>query len=232
MADEVRTHPARVVSRTDAGGGMTRIVLDPGADVAATYRSPGQYVEVHTRGETGYFVLAGLPGAPRWDLVMRPGGGASDVLLGPAPDPVVAVTDAIGEGFPMGDLLGRPLLVALSGTGVAAGPPLVARRVSDGDASRTQVFVGVRRTVELPLAPHLDAWRAAGVTVVVCVSQDEAGAAGAAVFRGYVQDAVRASVVSGSVEAIFAVGVASMVGALREVAPALGIGAARVLTNH
>lgn len=211
---------------------MTRVTLDPGQDVAATYRAPGQYVEVRTRGETGYFVLASPPGVRPWELVMRPGGGASDVLLGPAPEAELEVTAAIGEGFPMGEVCGRPLLVALSGTGIAAGRPLVGRRIADGDAPSTQVFLGVRNAAEVPLVADLEEWRAAGVPVFVCVSQGEAEPAGQLAFRGYVQDAVRSLVTPGSFETIFAVGVASMVDALRALAPALGVAPGRVLTNH
>jgi NAD(P)H-flavin reductase len=233
-------HPARLLARADAGGGMTRVTVDPGEAVAATYGAPGQYVEVRTRGETGYFVLAGPPGAAPWELVMRPGGGASDVLLGDAPDADVEITAAIGEGFPVGELRGHPVVLALGGTGIAAGPPLVARRIADGDATRTRVFVGVRAADELPLLAELVAWRDAGVEVLVCAWQGDADAAaaswapagGGTVFRGYVQEAVAALVAPGSVRAVLAVGVGPMIEALRGHAPTLGIAPEHVLTNH
>jgi NAD(P)H-flavin reductase len=231
---KVRYHPARLVSRSAAGGGMTVVAIEPGAEVAASYTSPGQYVEVRIAGQTGYFVLAGPPGERPWELVMRAGGGASDVLLAPSVEPDLEVTAAIGEGFPMEAARGRPLLVALSGTGVAAGRSLIRHRIAQGDAARTQVWLGVRTHAELPLASDLEAWRAASVAVVVCVSQPGDLPAGDLVSRGYVQDVIATRVAPGSLADayVFAAGVTSMVDALRALAPGLGMPAERVRTNH
>src|ERR1700687_2455492 len=95
-AEAERFHRARLIAREGAGGGLTRITVDPGGHVAATYTSPGQYTEVRVSGESGYFVLASEPGAAVWHLIMRRGGGASDVLLAIAPGAAVEITDAIG----------------------------------------------------------------------------------------------------------------------------------------
>jgi NAD(P)H-flavin reductase len=215
---------------------MTLLEVDPGPAVAATYRSPGQYVEVCVQGETGYFVLAGAPTAALWQLVMRAGGGASDVLLRMVPGEPLEVTDAIGPGFPMEAARGRPLVIALSGTGVAAGRPLVARRIAEADAAGTEIFLGARRRSEVALEHDLDAWQRAGVRVVVCLSQDDAFAEGTRYVRGYVQDVLRDRAAqpgharSGAL--IFAVGVRSMVDALRALAPSLGIRPEDVITNH
>jgi NAD(P)H-flavin reductase len=231
---EVRYYPARLASRSDAGGGMTLVTLEPEPGIAPSYTSPGQYVEVRAQGETGYFALAGIPGELPWELVMRSGGGVSDVLL-PAPLGLdVEVTAAIGDGFPMEAVHGRLLVIALSGTGVAAGRPLVLRRIADGDASRTQVWLGVRTRAELPLAADIEAWRAAGVPVVVCLSQPGDAPDGDLFARGYVQDVMAARIPAGSlVDArLFAVGVASMVDALRALAPQLGLASEGVHTNH
>ncbi len=234
MESEVRYHPARLASRSDAGGGMTLVILEPEPGVAPSYTSPGQYVEVRARGATGYFVLAGVPGELPWELVMRAGGGVSDVLLAAPPGLDVEVTAAIGDGFPMDEARGHLLVVALSGTGVAAAPPLVRRRIGDGDAALTQVWLGVRTQAELPLLADIEAWRAAGVPVVVCLSQPGDAPVGELFSRGYVQDVMAARIPSGSLaEArVFAVGVASMVDALRALAPRLGLPPERVHTNH
>jgi NAD(P)H-flavin reductase len=221
-----------VVSRTDAGGGMTRVTLDPGEAVTSTYRAPGQYVEVRTRGETGYFVVAVPPGAPPWELVMRPGGGASDVILGPSPDEEIEVTAALGDGFPVAELHGRALVVALGGTGIAAGPPLLTRRIADGDAVLTRLFVGVRTLDEVPLESEMATWRAAGVDVVLCSMQSEPLPEGSTAFRGFIQDALVARVPPGWADSVIAVGASLLVDALRDVAPTLGLDRSRVLTNH
>ncbi len=204
-------HPATVTDRKPAGGGLTRIVLVPSAEVAASHDTPGQYVEVRAEGQTGYFVLSNDPGASPWELVMRDGGGASDVLLLMALPRGVEVTSAIGAGFPMRDVRGRELLLALGGTGIAAGPPVVRRRIHEGDALRTRVWVGARGDA-LPLAEEIDAWRAAGVEVSVA--------------SGFLDDAMRSTIAAAPEAPIFAVGADAMVAALRTLAPG------RVHTNH
>ena len=231
---EARYYPARLASRSDAGGGMTLVTLEPEPGIAPSYTSPGQYVEVRAQGETGYFALAGFPGELPWELVMRSGGGVSDVLL-PAPlGRDVEVTAAIGDGFPMDAARGRLLVVALSGTGVSAGRPLVRHRIAEGDAACTQVWLGVRTYAELPLAADIEAWRAAGVPVVVCLSQPGEAPAGELFARGYVQDVMAARIAPGSLAdaRVFAVGVASMVDAVRALAPRLGLPPEHVHTNH
>lgn len=219
---------------------MTTVRIEVSEEVARSYTTPGQFVEVRVDGETGYFVLAGAPGAHPWELVMRKGGGASDVLL-PAPiGRPVEVTAALGAGFPMADARGRQVIVALSGTGIAAGRPIVGRRVADGDAARTHVFVGARTRAELALGADVDRWREAGVRVVVCLSQaaprdgeDGDGHDREPFTRGYVQDVLRDHARSArGVWAIFAVGVSSMVEGLRALAPELGLSPEQVLTNH
>jgi NAD(P)H-flavin reductase len=229
--------PARLFSRRDAGGGMALLEIDVAPDVAATYGSPGQYTEVRAGGETGYFVLASEPFESRWHLVMRAGGGASEVLLQMPVGDRLEVTGAIGPGFPMTAARGRPVIVVLSGTGVAAGRPLLGRRVADGDAARTEVLLGARTRSEVAMEGDLDRWDRAGVRVVVCLSQDDAVAEGTRYVRGYVQDVLRARTTGtarppSGAPLIFAVGMPSMVEALRKLAPALGIKSEDVLTNH
>ncbi len=231
-----RFHPASLVGREHTGGGLTLVRVDPGAQVAAGYVSPGQYVEVRAGGETGYFVLANEPGSTTWDLIMRHGGGASDVLLAVAPGADVEVTAPIGEGFPMESARGRPLVVVLGGTGVAAARPVVRRRMADGDATRTEVLIGVRTMSEVSLTQDLDAWSESGVGVTVCLSQENQRGDSPRYAPGYVQDVLRwlaarnRRPVRGAL--LFAVGTDSMVEALRDLAPSLGIRREDVLTNH
>jgi NAD(P)H-flavin reductase len=239
-AEAERFHQARLVAREGAGGGLTRITVHPGGRVASTYTSPGQYTEVRVSGETGYFVLANEPGAAAWHLIMRRGGGASDVLLAIAPGAALEVTDAIGSGFPMEASRGRRLVIALGGTGVAAALPLVRRRVADRDATRTDLLIGLRSRDEVPIHTDLVAWAGVGVRVTACTSQDESGTAAAGddvrYMRGYVQDALRSraaeNVDSLAGSLVFAVGPDSMVDSIRELAPELGIRREDVLTNH
>jgi NAD(P)H-flavin reductase len=96
------------------------------------------------------------------------------------------------------------------------------------------VWLGVRTHAELPLAADIAAWRAAGVPVVVCLSQPGDAPVGELFSRGYVQDVMAARIAPGSLAhaRLFAVGVGSMVEALRALAPRLGLAVERVHTNH
>jgi len=233
---EARFHPARLVSLQSVGGGLSHLRIDPGRVVAGTYASPGQYVEVRVGGETGYFVLANEPGGAMWDLVMKSGGGASDVLLRMSAGGALEVTGAIGAGFPMTRLAGHPLVVVLGGTGLAAARPILQRRVREGDASRTAVFIALRKREESAFEADLDAWGSAGVTVVVCLSQGDAGDAGGRVVLGRIPDVLHAFAASHpgafASAVVFSVGTASLVETLREAAPSLGVRPEDVLTNH
>jgi NAD(P)H-flavin reductase len=229
-----RLYPAHLVAREDAGGGLTRFTVEAAPDLVATYQSPGQYVEVRAKKQTGFFVLAGDPGAPAWELVMRSGGGVSDVLLAMAPVASLEVTHAIGAGFPMDVARGHPLIVVLGGTGIAAGSPIVKRRIAESDARSTQVLIGIKTRSELPTRGDLETWMRAGVDVLVCLSQDDGALEGIRYAHGYVQDVLRAR--AGAFRSpgsrIFAVGLASMIDALKALAPELGIAPGHVYTNH
>jgi NAD(P)H-flavin reductase len=242
VTEDRRFRPARLAGRESAGGGLTRVTVDPEPALLGSHGHPGQYVEMRVQGETGFFVLSSEPGASAWELVMRAGGGASDVVLAIAVGSPLELTAALGHGFPLDAVVGRPLVVALNGTGVAAAPPIVRRRVRDGDAALTTVFVGVRARDEVPLEPELRVWRQSGVDVVVCLSQPSPGGpvdverrpADVAFVPGYVQDVIRDRVAHGSLAEgrLFAVGSSSMVEALRAYALELGLDGGRIHTNY
>jgi anaerobic sulfite reductase subunit B len=229
-------HPARLTAREDVGGGLTLIRLAAGAAIGHEYTSPGQYVEVRAGTDTGYFVLASEPGLEPWELIMRSGGGASDVLLAAPIGTGVEVTSPIGRGFPMASGRGRQLVVALGGTGVAAGRPLVRARISTGDAHRTVLLVGVRTAREVALAEDLTGWAEAGVLVTICLSQDTPEPLRRLHEVGHVHGVLRTiatrSPASIAGALLFAVGPESMIEALRRTAPEVGIRHEDVLTNY
>ncbi len=242
-------HAAQLVRRDDVGGGLSRVLVRVEPHLAATHRTAGQYVEMRIAGETGFFVLASEPGDAPWTLIMRPGGGASDVVLAAPQGSPLELTGALGAGFPVDAVAGRPLVLALNGTGVAAAPPLVARRLRDGDARSTALFLGIRSREELPLEAELLGWQAQGVRIVVCLSQATPGVSSAPPVadrvppggagsleysNGYVQDVLGAHLVAESLSGgrIFAVGSTAMLEALTERAPSLGLRPEDVVTNY
>lgn len=224
---------AALVDRVSVGGGLSRVTLRGRPELLATHTAAGQYTEIQTDGSNGYFVIASDVGTGAWELVLRGGGGAADALLGAPIGEEFAISPALGAGFPLDAARGRPLVLAVNGTGIAAARPVVTRRIAESEAARTIVYLGVRTAREVPLADELDAWRAEGVRVTLCLSQaGELAELHAA--PGYVQDVVRAQGRADGVAGgmIFAVGTESMIAALRDVAPSVGVAPGDVRTNY
>jgi NAD(P)H-flavin reductase len=188
--------------RCGAGGGLTLVALDVGADAARSYTAPGQYVEVKVEKGNGYFVLAGDVAAARWELLVRNAGDAADALTSAPLGSAIEVSAALGLGFPIDGALGRPLGVAVVGTALAVARPILRRRIAEGDARRTYVFLGVRSAADVPLAAEVDAWSSQGAHVTLCLSrpaapEDDRALARAVRRQGYVQRAVVLAIEAG-----------------------------------
>lgn len=165
--------PAVLSTREDAGSGLLLVGIDVAPHLARAYERPGQYVEVKTARGNGYFVLAGTPRAARWELLVRNAGEAADVLhalpLGAALD----VSSPLGAGFPIDDARERPLVVAVVGSALAVARPVMEVRIAESPPGSTFLYVGVRAARDVPLLEEVRAWSAAGVRVVLCLSQLE-----------------------------------------------------------
>jgi NAD(P)H-flavin reductase len=237
-------HEATLRGKEEAGGGLVRLTLEPGERVAASYVRPGQYIALRAAGKDAYFVLAGDVGEPSWELVLRPGGDAALAALGTSHGARVEVSEAQGAGFPMEEAKGRPLTVAVTGSGIAAGRPVVRARVRAGEASATELLVGVRTLAEVPLERELGEWSRAGVAVTVCLSREAVPEGRAGFASGYVQDVARARAggfggvpqrsrgISRARRMIFAAGVKDMLVAIRVLAADLGVAESDVRTNY
>jgi sulfhydrogenase subunit gamma (sulfur reductase) len=225
----------RLVDREPAGGDLVLLEMEPPVGFAATYRRAGQYVEVAAGGDSTYFVLGGKPGDARWQLFVRPGGDVADTVLALGLGREVMVSTALGVGFPVDEVATRRLLVVATGSGIAAVRPVVNERVRTGATSSTELFAGVRRRDELPLANDIARWKGAGVTVTLCLSR-EAPPRETGFFGGYVQDALQESArrqpeaLVGAM--VFAAGGTRMIDAVRSLATSLGVSEADVRTNY
>jgi NAD(P)H-flavin reductase len=145
-------------------------------------------------------------------LISAPEGTAFDVV-GP-----------LGQGFPIAQARGRPLVVAVAGSALAATQPLLRERIARREGSATSVYIGVRAVSELALAHEVAGWVHAGARVVLCLSRGELDSAGdhladARRARGYVQNVLANDVVEGLVDGVvFAAGPAGMLAELRTLA--------------
>lgn len=216
---------ATLTARRDAGGGLTLVALDVEARLARAYAAPGQYIELRTPRGNGYFVLAGAIGEASWELLVRNAGDAADVLVNAPVGTTFEVSGPLGDGFPAERAMGRPLVVAVVGSAMAVARPLVARRIAEGAAARTHVYVGTRSATDVPLPAEVEGWGSAGVEVVLCLSSgelehDRERLAFARRAAGYVQDVVARDVegpnrprLEGAL--VFAAGPEAMLAAMR-----------------
>lgn len=220
---------AVLIEREPAGGGLQRVRLSVDDETAATHTRHGQYLEVREGAEQGYFAVASSPGEESWDLLVRDGGTMGDRLRAAALGTPFDVSKAQGRGFPLELAKGHPLVLATTGSGIAAVLSAIGQRIEDGDARRTFLLYGVRQRNEVALASELEAMRAAGIDVAICLSREHATEPG--FFRGYVQDVAKARSWNLGAGLIFAAGNDAMIVGMREAAPLLGLSADAVKLN-
>lgn len=166
--------PATLVEKTNAGGGLVRVTLRPPDDVHVEYMYPGQYLELRVGDAKGYFVIASDPGGSTWELLLRPAPGASESALALPVGATLQISRAQGQGFGVGRFQGKPLVLALAGSGVAVAKPVASAR-SAQDLARTFVYLGLRDALDPPGRQELEWLQSKGVPVVLC----ESGAAAA-----------------------------------------------------
>ncbi len=230
-----------ISARSDAGGGLSlvRFAGAGAARVLATYRLPGQYVTVpplSADAPPSYFVLANPVGADAPEIVLRGGDEVADRLMTAPLGTPVTMSAAQGAGFPGDRAAGRPLWVAVAGSGVAAARAIAAFRRASGEQEMrsTRLFVGVRRLAELPLRAELEELGRAGMAVTVCTSREEPAATetnGLRFVAGYVQTALGLEMPPRDVR-LFVAGPDAMVAALRQLARARGVDERDVHTNY
>jgi NAD(P)H-flavin reductase len=222
---------AILAHREPVGGTLERLVFEVDAATAHTHLRHGQYVEVRPlEGDgKGFFVLASAPGAQHFSLVVKPAPGVATQLVDAPIGARFAVSEARGRGYPLEEQRGKPLLLAATGSGLAAMLSSMHARVADGDAARTYLVYGVRERRDVSLASELAAVRDAGMEVAICLSREHAEEPG--FFRGYVQEIARRHGWELGGGKVFAAGSQAMLEGMREVTEALGLAPADVLVN-
>ncbi len=224
--------PTAILTRREpVGGALHRVVLEVAPDAARAHVHHGQYVEVRPRERDakGLFVLASSPGSRAYELVVKPGGAMADRLLSMREGTELWVSEPLGRGFPLEASRHRPLLLAATGSGLAAVLSCLRARAADGDGARTYLVYGVRERRDVALEPELSAARAAGIEVAVCLSREHSDEPG--FFRGYVQHVAMRHGWALADGKVFAAGSAAMLEGMRELAPSLGLTAADVFIN-
>lgn len=165
---------ARIKARREVGAGLFLVTLDAPEEALAAHTRPGQYIWLGS-----WFVLASPPGHASWDVVLRPAGDAAIALVRAPIGTAIPAAGPFGDGFPIAR--GATLVIAATGGAIAAVRAVMEDRIEHDEARATHLYLGASLPDELPLADELASWRAAGATVVPCISSEE----------GRVQDVAR-----------------------------------------
>jgi NAD(P)H-flavin reductase len=163
------------------GPGLHRLALDVPTAVSKGFHAPGQYHRVRVpNGEDATFAIASLPGANRFEYLVRESEGAAGELTGLAVGASVKVGMPDGPGFPLEKARVHDLLLIGTGTGFAPLRSVVLTILSKRKQYR-QVHgaYGVLTPAHLAFGQELAAWAAAGVQIVPTVTTGAPGWKGA-----------------------------------------------------
>jgi NAD(P)H-flavin reductase len=220
------TYVAHVMARRDVGGGMTLFAIEVPGALRESHVRPGQYAYFTLIGEAGYFVLGNRERHSPWEIFLRRGGAAADLLIAAPVGVEVGATKALGKGYPVEDARGQDALVVITAGAIAAARSVVARRIADGDGPKTRVVVGARTLDTIPIEDELDVMRSSGVRVRIVLS----GATAPEQYdRGYVQHVLEREWTERPW--VFVAGSNDMVAGVRAAATALGSPAERIVSN-
>lgn len=220
------TYVANVTARRDVGGGMTLFAIDVPGALRESHVRPGQYAYFSLIGEAGYFVLGNREQKSPWEIFLRRGGAAADLLIAAPVGVEVGATKALGKGYPVEDARGEDAIVVVTAGAIAAARSVVGRRIEDGDGAKTRLVIGARTIDTIPIEDELDAMRSAGVRVRIVLSGADAPEH---YDRGYVQHVLERDWTERPW--VFVAGSNDMVTGVRAAAVALGSPAERVVSN-
>ena len=226
MSTALRTYVAHVTQRRDVGGGMTLFALDVPGSLRESYVRPGQYAHLTLIGEAGYFVLGSRELRSPWEIVLRRGGNAADLILAAPIGLEVAASRALGNGFPVEAARGHDVRVLVTAGSIAAARPVAWRRIDEGDGARTHLIIGARTLATVPFEDELAEMRRAGVDVRIALSGPDAPEA---YDRGYVQHVLEREWKHDAW--VFVAGADAMVRDVKATALRLGAHETRVVSN-
>ncbi|MGH8765679.1 MAG: NAD(P)H-flavin reductase, partial [Burkholderiales bacterium] len=194
---------------------------------------PGQFLKVRlSDGATRNFSMASPPGESALDLHVRriPGGRFTDGMLGGLRPGDALELELPHGGFFMRRQDVRPLLFAVTGTGLAPVKAILESLLDDPDCPPVALYRGARTEAELYMDDTLRGWggRLPDFRYVPVLSRAGAGWSGR---RGHVQDAALADFADLSGHAIYLCGSPAMIGAARRAFVAQGASGAHIYAD-
>ena len=219
-------HQGRVVRRSEDEDGVFHLHVAGPVELAQTFTAPGQYQLLGVAGEQAYFAIASAVAKPRFEYFIRTRGGVSRALSELRPGDSVAMSEPLGNGFPLSAARGRTLLLVGSGTGVASLRSAVLSLLEERAAyGRVVLLAGTTSERHLGYCKEFREWERAGIEVMLTLSSPSPSWTGR---RGLVQDHLPA--LDGEAVA-FLCGHDAMIASVEGALTAMGVPRDRVFTN-
>jgi len=149
--------------------------LVPG-DPALLGGIPGQFVMVEQPGLPAFPISASRDGDTELYLAVRAAGPASAALLASPLGSEIGLRGPLGRGWPIDRALGRDVVIAAGGIGLAPLRPLVDGLLADRDRfGEILLAYGARTPGDRLFVSELDAWAGRGIEVAQIVDRSDTG---------------------------------------------------------
>ncbi len=176
-AEAMLPRPFRVVSRRQETGDTFTLEFEPEDGVPITY-DPGQFTMLYAFGvgEVPISIAGGRPGEPLMHTV-RAVGAVTDAICNLPEGGLVGVRGPYGKGWPLQRAVGKDLVIAAGGIGLAPLRSVVVHAFEYRDQfGSVSLIYGTRSPSELLYEEELRRWRSR-FSIEVEVTVDRADAA-------------------------------------------------------
>lgn len=228
--------PAKILETTKIGDNLHRIILDIGADVAAEYTIPGQFIQakVEESAKPGFFAIASPPdvnnaGAVELLIKEQPGSTAEALCKASQGDEIL-VSAPMGKGFRVDSIppeTYKTVYLFATGSGISPIKAVIeSGKLDCSKRSSVTLYYGARNPGVMAYSDLFDVWKNEyGIKIIPVYSEEG---------KGYVQDVfVKNGGISsnGSDVAALLCGHKGMAEAITEVMTAAGVPKESILLN-
>lgn len=144
-------------------------------EISHSFQIPGQYCVVNLPDTKAlYLVLSNYVGADVWSFLVRDANASSSILLKTEIGAFLEVSDAQGNGYPMGKLKGNNVVLFSAGTGLASFRSVLNEIVKDrANYKEVLLLHGSRYENEIPYLADMEEWKKNRVEVSITLSQPD-----------------------------------------------------------
>ena len=122
-----------IINHEQVHGNLWHLALAAGFN-QASYFSPGQYVEIKTDTKNLYLVIASQVGDDKWHFYYRADNSQKNWLSQKKIGEKLELSQALGEGCNIEQLMQKNIIFCTSGTGLAGVYPLLAAIKEERDS--------------------------------------------------------------------------------------------------